>query len=229
MPRPEEILAGLRLASNDSIAIAVLWHLAALAAIFGLIAGWRPSRRLAGLLLPAPIASAAIVAFVHGNPFNGILLAALAFVLVATAWRFDRTPVQVGSRPLASIGAAMLAFGLFYPHFLQGSPAKYLLAAPTGLIPCPTLSLVIGFTLAGGRFGSRAWSLTLALVGLFYGLFGVLRLGVRLDVGLVAGAGALLLAGLRSNTHAGAPSRRSCVLPERGRIGRAVGAGHGHE
>ena len=88
----------------------------------------------------------------------------------------------------------MIAFAWIYPHFLEGlSPGTSLWAAPMGVIPCPTLSLVIGFALLFDGFGSRSWSLILAGVGLFYGLFGAARLGVVLDVVLVGGASALLV------------------------------------
>jgi hypothetical protein len=50
-----------------------------------------------------------------------------------------------------AIGVSMIAFGWLYPHFLESHPATtYLFAAPTGVIPCPTLSLVIGFALLSG-------------------------------------------------------------------------------
>jgi hypothetical protein len=91
----------------------------------------------------------------------------------------------------------MATFGLVYPHFTHtSSPFGYLYAAPTGLVPCPTLSLAIGVALIADGLGSRAFSLVLAAAGLFYGIFGVARLGVLLDVGLVAGAGVLLVRGL---------------------------------
>lgn len=63
-----------------------------------------------------------------------------------------------------------------------------------GLIPCPTLAMVIGLAMIGGGLGSRAWSYTLAGFGLFYGVFGVARLGVVLDLPLIAGAVALAVA-----------------------------------
>jgi hypothetical protein len=81
----------------------------------------------------------------------------------------------------------------------------YLYAAPTGVVPCPSLSLVVGFALLSGGLGSRAWSLALAIAGLFYGLFGVARLGVRLDIVLVGGSAALLALALRE-----ADSRTPC-------------------
>jgi len=101
-----------------------------------------------------------------------------------------------------AFGVIMIAFAWVYPHFVPGSSwLKYLYAAPTGLIPCPTLSLVVGFALLTRGFSSRAWTLTLVIIGLFYGLFGALRLGVRIDFLLLIGT--LLLAvqipGMKSN------------------------------
>jgi hypothetical protein len=91
----------------------------------------------------------------------------------------------------------MIVFGLLYPHFLPaGTGWAYLYRAPTGLIPCPTLSLAVGVALFCGGLGSLAWAATLAGLGLFYGLFGVLRLRVGLDIGLAAGAAVLLVVAL---------------------------------
>lgn len=55
-------------------------------------------------------------------------------------------------------------------------------------MPCPTLSIVIGLSLVVGGLDSRAWTLLLGISGLFYGLFGVLRLGVTIDLVLFLGA-----------------------------------------
>jgi hypothetical protein len=69
----------------------------------------------------------------------------------------------------------------------------YLIAAPMGLIPCPTLSTVIGLTLLFQSFNSTRWTIVLALIGLFYGLFGVVRLHVYIDVILVIGSVLLII------------------------------------
>ena len=86
----------------------------------------------------------------------------------------------------------MIAFGWTYPHFLNvANPLEYFYAAPTGIIPCPTLSIIIGFTLALGGLRSRSWCLVLAAVGFYYGFFGALWLGVKVDwILLLAAAGA---------------------------------------
>lgn len=197
MPDPKAIVDQLTLASNSGASVAIAWHVAIVVAVVALMLGWRPTNRTAGVMLAAPPASAAAVMFAFGNPFNGAILGALSLALVLLALRLG--PAQgvrafVAARPA---GILMVSFGTFYPHFLQhGTPLAYLYAAPTGLIPCPTLSLVIGFTLLAGGLGSRPWSLVLASAGLFYGLFGVARLRVYLDIPLILGAAMLLTVGI---------------------------------
>jgi hypothetical protein len=197
MPTPSEILDGLRLAASSAIAIAVAWHVVTLVAALALRIGWRPTRRTAGVVLAAPIASVSVVAFAHGNPFNGVLLGIVALSLVAIAWRLGTETVRRSGMVATATGIGMIAFGWAYPHFLEShSPITYLFAAPLGVVPCPSLAVVVGFTLLSGGLRSRGWSLVLAIAGLFYGLFGLVRLGVRLDVGLVAGSAALLVQAL---------------------------------
>ena len=194
MPHATEILDGLSAIANQASGIAVAWHIVIAMALVALAAGWRPSQRTARLLIGMPLASVAGVAIVFNSPFNGLVFAAGALALTAIAVGGDRRLVSLGSAWMRGIGVATIAFGWVYPHFLERHTAAYLYAAPVGLVPCPTLATVIGFALLGGGLGSRVWSLTLAALGLFYGLFGVLRLSVLLDIGLVGGALALVAA-----------------------------------
>lgn len=191
MPTPDSILAGLAAIANRGVVVAVLWHVVIAAALAAVVAGWRPSQRAARVLLAAPLASVAAFAFAFDNPFNGSVFTVGAAGLIVLGG-FARSERVVGGGALASaIGIAAIAFGAFYPHFLEASPLAYAYSAPVGLIPCPTLALAAGFALLGNGLGSRAWTLVLAILGLFYGLFGMLRLGVYLDLGLVVGASAL--------------------------------------
>jgi hypothetical protein len=198
MPHATEILDGLSAIANQATGIAVAWHIVIAISLAALAAGWLPSQRTARLLIGVPLASVAGVAIVFDNPFNGMVFAASALALTAIAMGGDRRVVSRGSAWMRGIGVATIAFGWVYPHFLEGPRAAYLYAAPVGLVPCPTLAAAIGFALLGNGLGSRVWSLTLAAVGLFYGLFGVLRLGVLLDIGLVGGALVLAAAVLHS-------------------------------
>jgi hypothetical protein len=197
MPSPSEILGGLKYIANAWSTYAIVWHGLIGAALTALVVGWRPTRRQAGVLLVLPLLSVSIFAARAGNPFNATLFAAAAIVLGAISARLADLALPRPSRAAAMTGIAMIAFGWIYPHFLDGPALRYLYAAPVGLIPCPTLSVVVGFALLAGGLGSRAWALVLASTGLFYGLFGAIRLGVRLDAGLIAGAAVLAVVALR--------------------------------
>jgi hypothetical protein len=197
MPGAADILDGLSAIASQATLVAVAWHILIGTALLALLGGWRPSQRTARLLIGLPLASVAAVAIAFANPFNGLLFTASAGAMTALAMRGDRRPVYLGSAWTYAIGLVMLAFGWVYPHFLDGPAIDYLYAAPVGLVPCPTLAVASGFALLGNGLGSRAWALTLAAVALTYGLFGVLRLGMFLDIPLAIGAMALVVAELQ--------------------------------
>jgi hypothetical protein len=210
MPAAETILAGLSTIASRFWLAAVGWHLLAAVLLVALARGWRPSRRMAAVLVTMPMLSVAVFAFLARNPFNGGVFAAAAVVLLGIAVRLDASPVLVRTGWRAAAGAMMIGFAWIYPHFLGGiSPWAYLLASPMGLIPCPTISLVIGASLLLGGFESPRWTAAVAIVGLFYGLFGVLRLGVTMDALLTVGAVALALLALGTNRRKGARSPES--------------------
>ncbi|MEW5983121.1 MAG: hypothetical protein AB1806_12240 [Acidobacteriota bacterium] len=193
MPAPEHILAGLHAIANDVLPIAIVWHLLASTTIAGVALGWRPTRRVVGMLLALPAASVAVMAWTYGNPFNGAVFTALAATLGFLGLRLPARPLGRAPAWAIALGGLMVVFGLVYPHFVEvESWLTYLYAAPTGLVPCPTLAVMIGIALAADGLGDRGWSLVLAGAGLFYGVFGIARLGVTLDVGLIAGASGLL-------------------------------------
>jgi hypothetical protein len=188
MPSSSEILDGLTTVALEWRPVAIGWHGAL--AMFGaaIVLGWRPSKRLAGFLLLSPFMSVSALAWVSGNPFNGVTLVALATALAAIARRLPVGSVQIGSGRHVGVGAVLVAFGWVYPHFVDVSWTSYAVAAPLGLIPCPSLSAVVGLTLIFDLLRSRPWSLTLATFGIVYGVIGALALGVRIDFVLLAGS-----------------------------------------
>lgn len=200
MPPPADILRGLGAIARQHIGLAIAWHIVIGGLVGALLAGWRPRKRLAGTLLALPLASVSTLAWIHGNPFNGTTFAIFTVALAALALRLPSEPVAFGPLWGRVAGAVLLGFGWAYPHFLEGSALAYLYAAPLGLVPCPTLSAVIGLGLLLGGLGAWGWSWSLAVAGLLYGLFGALRLGVTIDVVLVAGAVLVGLAGLRASS-----------------------------
>ena len=210
MPAPAGILEQLANAANDYRAIAIVWHVAVALATGMLARGWRPSQRALGAWLVLPLASVVLVSAAIGNPFNAVVLSATAVALALVATGMPPSRVQRGALWSTLTGVALVGLGLVYPHFLRGpSPFAYLVAAPFGIVPCPTLAFAVGVTLAAGGLGSRLWCAVLGAVALFYGLFGALVLGVRLDFALAAGALALAPFALVRRATGAAPVDRA--------------------
>lgn len=189
MPSADAVLASLTAIANEWRAFAIAWHLFFANQILALCVGCRPSRRTVAFSLVFPVVSVSALAWLSGNPFNGVVFLALAFLLRGFAYRLTVQPVRFASGPMLVAGSLLVLFGWVYPHFLATTRwIEYAYAAPLGLLPCPTLAALIGLTLILDLLQSKAWSIALATTGLFYGAIGVFRLGVPLDYGLLAGA-----------------------------------------
>jgi hypothetical protein len=193
MPSPEIVLEGLTSIARDAISVAVVWHAVLAVVLVALAFGWRPSRRLAASICAVPLGSVSVLAALHSNPFNTAVAGVGAIALMTLGLALPKTAVRRTSVPVAALALSLVAFSWVYPHFLEDrSVLVYLYAAPLGLLPCPTLSAVIGLALLARGFESRSWSTVLAGLGLAYGVYGSLRLGVAIDGVLVAGALTLL-------------------------------------
>ncbi len=214
MPSAATILSGLTTIANDWQQLALVWHVWLAALIGALLAGWRPANRAVGAVLIAPVLSVCALAWASGNPFNAAAFAILAIALATITSRPPSERVRIGSSFHLVSGALLVAFGWIYPHFVAAdSWVTYTYASPLGLIPCPTLSVLIGLTLILDGLGSTPWCTTLVAAGLAYGAIGVFRLGVVLDYGLLAGTGVLaaaaFLRALRRSTRL-QPLSQSC-------------------
>jgi len=194
MPKTEEIINGLQTIVNDYSTFAIIWHAVFYFLLAALITKWQPSNRLLGVFICLPLFSVAVFAWLSGNPFNGILFSIMAILIVIFGFKASDQPINISQVPFMVLGIIMIIFGLVYPHFISAdSFLKYLYASPVGLIPCPTLSIIIGFLLLYNGFGSHSITLTFIIFGLFYGIFGVLKLAVYLDIFLVLGTIALIV------------------------------------
>lgn len=198
MPTNDAILSGLTTLANEWRALAVGWHV-----LFGIllltpVLARRPSNRPLGYLLAVPLFSVSALAWTADNPFNGTVFSALALLLLVAARRFSNDSIQCGFGPIAVTGAVLLAVGWSYPHFLQADHwTAYLYAAPLGILPCPTLSALVGYTLVFGLYRSIVWVSALTATSLFYGVIGVFTLRVELDYALLAGAMVLAVQAMR--------------------------------
>lgn len=187
MPTAETVLSWATGVANEWRWLAIVWHIA-LGGLLVAIGRVRVSQRLLGLLLVFPIISVAMLAWASGNPFNGLTFTVLAVLLLRSGGGLPQAPVTRASWGRALPGMALIVLGWLYPHFLSTTTwTAYVYASPFGLLPCPTLSVVIGVTAAAG-LRSVGWNGALAAAGILYGVIGVFGLRVWLDLWLLAGA-----------------------------------------
>lgn len=192
MPTPEQILNGLALAANKYIVISVMWHILVLLFLILVFAGKRPSARIVMTGLLILLLSVGIISILISNPFNAIVFVAATALLGIMVYRGPKENIVLKWNIISISGILLTIFGLVYPHFLEDATwVDYVYKAPTGLVPCPTLLVVIGSTLLFHGFKFKRWMLYLSMIGLFYGIFGVFRLGVYLDIVLIVGAAIL--------------------------------------
>lgn len=194
MPNSAEILNGLIIAANKFIWIGIAWHIILFAFMVRLFTLKPMNTKVIASGMSVFLLSVGIISVLIHNPFNAIIFALAALIFGIYTLQFKAVPVRLEWKPATIAGLLLVIFGFIYPHFLEAkSWINYLYASPMGLIPCPTLSVFIGLTLMLRGFKSRRWMLTAACFGLFYGIVGVLRLNVYLDVVLIAGALVLLV------------------------------------
>jgi hypothetical protein len=202
MPASESILAQLAQVANGYFHIAVAWHGLMATAALVLLTGFRPTRRTVAWVSCLPLWSVALLAWISRNPFNAVAVGVLAVVLTGLALRTPRSEIGGSPRWAAGLGVVLLDFAWVYPHFLDASRSSlaYLVGAPVGVLPCPTLALVVGIALVAGAPSGRLASMLLGSVAAFYALFGLFRLGVVIDAFLLAGAVGLLVLAARSTS-----------------------------
>jgi hypothetical protein len=192
-PAADAVLEGLTRIARETVPLAVVWHALLGAALLALGFGYRPRRRLAGMVLSVPIASAGVVAWRYANPFNAALLGAGALALAAAACLLPTSRVHAATATARVAALCLVGFAWVYPHFLpDGAGLAFLYAAPLGALPCPTLAAVVGLSHLAQGFESRLWSSVLGGLGLFYGIVGTMWLGVTIDLFLTLGALLLL-------------------------------------
>ncbi len=195
MVMPQSILGELTEIANNWRPLAYVWHAYFTVATLSVIWRLRPTRRFTGVVLALPLLSAGALAWSTANLFSGTTFALSGTALVYVAARLPLGHINIAPWWMVIPGTAMFLFGWVYPHFLESTtPIQYLNAAPTGLVPCPTLSIVIGATLVLDGLQSLRWSLVLGIMGLLYGAVGVLYLSVGIDLLLFLGAMTLIAA-----------------------------------
>ncbi len=195
MPAAGEIIDNLTRIAAQWHFLAVFWHAYFGLLIIILLAGYRLPARVAAVALTLPVLSAGILAWLTSSPFNGVVFVLLTAVLLSLSFFLVNGKTRVVRGWRFAAGTLLIVFGWVYPHFTPGdSVHAFLYSSPLGLIPCPTLAVVAGFSLTLGALGSIAWAVITGVTGIFYGVIGAVYLGIHIDWILLFGGVAVLFA-----------------------------------
>ena len=91
-------------------------------------------------------------------------------------------------------GIIGMVFGFWYLHWVE-SPIwlNALYNSPLGVVNCPTMVTICGFLCLTEKPRSVMLETTVALITLYFGFFGVFRLGAYIDIMLIICALFLIL------------------------------------
>lgn len=131
--------------------------------------------------------SATVVALIYAIVPNVIIFGTF-FALIVHAALTKR--LSFGFRDVGRLNLAFgllgLLFGFWYLHWVE-SPVwlNALLYSPMGAANCPTMLVLCGFLCLTRDPRSAILDATVGLVTLYFGFFGIFRLGAYVDVALV--------------------------------------------
>lgn len=194
MPSAELILANLHTSANQWWQVAALWHVYVVGVAAYLYMRRPVELRTVRMLFAVPLVSVSVVAWVTGDLFNASSMALVFVLLIAFGLADSSGPARRSPKAIWCVGVSLIALGWVYPHFLEEGPGAYFYAAPLGILPCPTLAMLVGVSLVLSGSSATAYPSILAAISASYGVFGAVYLGVILDAWLVVGALFLVLA-----------------------------------
>jgi hypothetical protein len=187
MKTPEAITSMLETISKEVKSYSALVHILFLVVIgLGLLV--KKIRNSLFSLFMAFLSLSATIISVKYLIAPNIIIFGMFFVLIIHAYltknlNFDLeniTPVNL------FFGILGLVFGFWYLHWVE-SPIwlNALLYSPLGVVNCPTMVTVCGFLCLSQKPRSAILEVAVALITLYFGFFGIFRLGAYVDVALI--------------------------------------------
>jgi len=117
-----------------------------------------------------------------------IIIFGMFFVLIIHAYLTKKLTFDLKNIAPVNLffGILGLVFGFWYLHWVE-SPVwlDAFLYSPLGAVNCPTMVTVCGFLCLSQKPRSAILEATVALITLYFGFFGIFRLGAYVDVSLI--------------------------------------------
>jgi len=184
---PDQITSKLSEVSSQAACYSLIVHGIYLAVIvIGLL--FMKIRNFLFFALIAFLSLSATVIAIASVIVPNIIVFGMFFVLTVYAWARKQLNFDLKNlNPVTLVfGAIGIFFGFWYLHWVE-SPVllNALLFSPLGVVNCPTMLAVSGFLALTRQPRSMGLEATVALITLYFGFFGMFRLGAYVDVTLI--------------------------------------------
>ena len=183
----EQILAGLKITVETYSGLRVVHHILLPVVLLFFVFFKEKASRLVSLYILLAFLTVFLISLAPIR--NVFYLIVFGFLTILAVFEFlnPKNDYSMKDTPKINVIIALVAgfLGFWYPHFVEGS-FKALYASPYGIIPCPTLLVILSFFLVFYPNSNRFFHWVLILVGLFFGFFGFFILKVRIDLALLA-------------------------------------------
>ena len=187
MKSPEDITNMLTHVTAQVKTFSVITHIIFLAVIvMGLI--FRKIRNSLFFLFIAFLALSATIISIIYMILPNILIFGMFFGLIINAYLRKQLNFELKNQKPVNLafGIIGIVFGFWYLHWVD-SPVclNALLYSPLGAINCPTMVTICGFLCLTAKPRSVVLEATVALITLYFGFFGIFRLGAYVDIVLI--------------------------------------------
>ncbi|MBW2038750.1 MAG: hypothetical protein JRI46_04025 [Deltaproteobacteria bacterium] len=187
MRTPQQITSMLMDVSSEVKIFSFIVHLLFLAVIvLGLI--FKKIRNILFFIFIAFLSLSVTIISIKYMIVPNIIIFALFFVLTVNSYLKKELKFELKNiAPVNLIfGIIGMVFGFWYLHWVE-SPVwlNALVYSPLGVVNCPTMVTICGFIALTVKPRSVILEATVALITLYFGFFGIFRLGAYIDVTLI--------------------------------------------
>jgi hypothetical protein len=187
MKTPKDITRTLTEVTSELTLFSAFVHVIFLAvAAIGLLL--KKTRNVLFFLFIAFLSLSATIVSIKYMIIPNILIFATIFILIINAYlkkelNFELKEIEPVSKYIGIVG---MIFGFWYLHWV-GTPIwlNALVYSPLGSINCPTLLTICAFLCLTRKPRSAMLEIVTALITLYFGFFGIFRLGAYVDVILI--------------------------------------------
>jgi hypothetical protein len=211
MKTPEEITKTLTRVTSELTLFSAFVHVLFIAVVTaGLL--FKNIRNVLFFLFIAFLSLSATIVSIKYMILPNILIFAAIFILIITAYLKKELNFELKETGTINkyFGIVGMIFGFWYLHWVE-TPIwlNALLYSPLGSINCPTLLTICAFLCLTVKPRSVMLELTAALITLYFGFFGIFRLGAYVDVTLIICALFLIIRLSSSLTNKGVFEKES--------------------